>query len=354
MVLDLDNTMWDGVFREDGLEHVTRGIRVAHCYAALHLAEQGMLLALCSKNDPDAAPQLKDILARQFPELGRKIVAMRVNWQPKSSNIKSIVEELNIGMDTVAFFDDQEFERAEVAAALPSIRTFSDADLLQVGRYAPFLPASPVSAEGRQRAGSYVTEQVRRQEESKFAGADYGDFLVSCNFQLTLRRAGKADVTRIAELFERTNQQNVTLRRTGKEFIDSAVESPGWQLWCCELADKFGNYGMIGAVMVETGARTQVVELAFSCRAMGKGLEKAFLQKMGHAYREQGVAELFLPIERNDRNQGMIEIVASVGFADAGDNVLRLDLAQLPQPPVYDRWIGWQADAAGAVSGQGR
>ncbi|NHZ64916.1 HAD-IIIC family phosphatase [Massilia genomosp. 1] len=348
MVLDLDNTLWDGVFRDDGIEHITRHVRVAHCYAALHLAEQGILLALCSKNDPGNAQQLKAVLEVQFPELGRKIVAMRVNWMPKSSNIRSIVEDLNISMDSVAFFDDQPFERAEVAHALPLVRVFSDADLLQVGRYAPFLPVSPVSAEGRARAAAYVNDEERRAEQSSYAAADYEAFLVSCQFQLDLRRGGAADAARVAELFQRTNQQNITLQRTSKEFIDSVCDKPEWQLWCCELSDKFGQYGVIGAMMARTGVRTDIVELAFSCRAMGKGLEKAFLQKMAQVCRLHGATELALAYRHSDRNQGMFDLVRDAGFVDAGGSVLVLALSQLPSPMVYDRWIHWPA---GEMSG---
>lgn len=341
IVLDLDNTMWDGIFREDGVEYVTRGIRVAHCYAALHLAEQGILLALCSKNNAETAVELKNVIESQFPDLQYKIVAMRVNWLPKSENIKSIVKELNIGLDSVAFFDDQAFERAEVAHAVPQVRVFTDADLLQVGRYAPFLPKSPISTEGRARAGSYITQQTRRAAEAKYSATDFGEFLVSCEFELATRRAGRVDVLRVAELFQRTNQQNVTLRRTGREFIDSVVDSAEWHIWCCELSDKFGDYGMIGAILVEVSPSPQIVELAFSCRAMGKGLEKAFLQKLAYSYQARGVTQLRLPIQKTDKNKGMITLIKSAGFVDAGEDQLILDLRQLPTTPVYDPWVHW-------------
>ncbi|MTK11809.1 MAG: HAD-IIIC family phosphatase [Clostridiaceae bacterium] len=341
MVLDLDNTLWDGIYTEDGSDYISARLRKKYIDAAYYMACQGIIIAICSKNDPHIESDINKIFLNEYGYFWEKIISKKINWSPKSENIKEIADELNVGIDTIAFFDDQEFEREEVRNAHPSVRVFTDADLLQVPRLVDFMPSSPVSSEAKNRISSYRNEAVRRDEEKKFGSTQFEAFLISCHFELNLRRAEKNDSIRIFELLSRTNQQNITLLRTPLEFIEEKICNTEFDFWCCNLSDKFGNYGTIGAIIVdkETKKTAKMIEIGFSCRAMGKGIEKAFLQKILQNYHSEGVTIVKVNISITESNKGMIEIMKKVGFTLKNDDILVVKSGEADSK--FDAWITW-------------
>lgn len=342
VVLDLDNTLWDGVIREVGIAKIKDSLRLKFIRAAYNLSLRGIVLAIVSKNDPEVGEWLREIFSAA-PGFWNAVVATRVNWLPKSANISSIASELNIGLESIAFFDDQAYERAEVAENAKGIRVFTDADLLQAARFVPFVQAAPLSEDSFNRADLYKTERIRKEHQApSFDKEQFEKFLMASNFVLRLEIAGADHVNRVFELFLRTNQQNATLQRVSRERILHQLTQKDSTIFCCYLEDRYGSYGMIGAVLArfESPGEAVLEEVAFSCRAMGKGIEPAFLRKIA-AHVVERAERIRMKIMRSGKNGGMIDIIQRVGFQFVEDDVCVLTRGTISA--VDEPWINWAA-----------
>jgi FkbH-like protein len=335
-VFDLDGTLWSGVLREDG----PGGVAVRRSYRRIltHLARRGILLAICSKNDPGEEKHLPDLLGKG---LFGSVVAKRINWSPKSVNLRELARELNIGLDSIAFFDDNPFERAEVEANAPGVRVFTDADIPSCLERPEFEPLGEITAEGASRKEKYV-EQTER-ETAAASAESIEAFLMSCRLELTLKRPSEAEIPRMHELLQRTNQLNATLRRTSLEDLRRYYGEPDrFDVCAALLADKFGDYGLIGLGIAERDASTwSLLELAFSCRAMGKKVEHALLLELFRRAEKQAASALAIDFQPTDRNGQLRTILDGLGFQPStetnGSGVVRLvrDLraGETPPPP---------------------
>lgn len=314
-VLDLDGTLWSGVLREDG----PGGVAIRRSYRRIltHLARRGILLAICSKNDPAEEKHLPDLLGKG---LFGSVVAKRINWSPKSANIREIAHELNIGLDSIAFFDDNPFERAEVEANAPGVRVFTDEDIPSCLERPEFEPLGEITAEGASRTEKYA-EQAER-ETAAASAESIEAFLMSCRLELTLRRPSEVEIPRMHELLQRTNQLNATLRRTSLADLRRYYGEPDrFDVCAALLADKFGDYGLIGLGIAERGASTwSLLELAFSCRAMGKHVEHALLLELSRRAGENAAAALAIDFQATDRNGQLRGILDGLGFEPADGN----------------------------------
>jgi FkbH-like protein len=308
-VFDLDGTLWTGVLREDG----PAGISVRRNYVRIlgHLARRGILLSICSKNDPAEERLLPDLLGKSLFE---RIVTRRLNWQPKSLNLRQIARELNVGLDAVAFFDDSPFERAEVEANAPGVRVFRDDEILSCLEKPEFEPLGELTPEAASRAEKYV-EQAQR-ETAAASSESIEEFLKSCRLELTLRRPTESEIPRVHELLQRTNQLNATLRRTSLADLKQIYSRPDRVEMCAALlTDKFGDYGLIGLGIAERGPSAwTLAELAFSCRAMGKHVEHALLTQLAKRAALQGAQFLEIDFRPTERNQQLLAILESLRF----------------------------------------
>jgi methoxymalonate biosynthesis protein len=309
-VFDLDGTLWSGVLREDG----AAGVIVRHYLldVMLLLAARGILLAICSKNDPVEMEHLPGLLG---DALYPKIVSRHLSWAPKSAVMKNIAEELNIGLDSLALFDDSDFERAEVQANAPGVRVYTPDDIFASPNMVEFQPLGEITREGLTRTVKY-REQATRKEAEQSSGQDLTAFLKSCALRLELRPMTAGETSRVFELLQRTNQLNATLTRTSLEQLKSYVSQPErYQIRVARLSDRFGDYGLIGFAACETRSdQWQLLDLALSCRAAGRGVERALVNHLGalaHAAGAKAQVIRFLP---GPRNQQMFEILKECGF----------------------------------------
>ncbi len=341
VAVDLDGTLWTGVLREDGPE----GISIRPNYLAIleHLARRGVILAVCSKNDEVERAVLPGLLGES---LFNQIAAIKLNWRPKSENLKLLAMELNIGLDTIAIFDDNPAERAEIAANAPAVRVYSDVDLLSALDRPEFEPLGEITPEAATRALKYV-EQSQRDVASTSA-ASLEEFLRSSQLQLAIRRPGDTEVSRVFELLQRTNQLNATLRRTSHDEVLSYYAEPArYEILSAHLRDRFGDYGLIGLVFAERGPEEwRVLELAFSCRAMGKHVEQAVLLELSRRARANGCKRLVVDFHQTDRNGQMLEILRDLSFhedtvpAEAADcQQLHLVRELLDEEQPFPNWL---------------
>jgi FkbH-like protein len=267
LVWDLDDTLWDGVVLE-GDRPVPRPEAVAALKA---LDERGILHAVASRGDHEVA------LAHLAEHgLDRMFCALEVGWGPKSEAVRRIARGLNIGLDTIAFTDNDVVERAEVAAALPQVRCYPAE---QVGSLAslPEFRTGTVTAESRRRRESYLTERERTEAEQRFDGSA-AQFLASLDLELTVVPATEADLDRARELTVRTHQLNTTGITYDLDELRALCASSEHDVLVARLRDRFGDYGTVGlAVVAHLGDDAVLELLLMSCRVMSRGVGSALL-----------------------------------------------------------------------------
>jgi FkbH-like protein len=272
LIWDLDDTLWDGV--------VLEGDRPRPFPAAVNtlkaLDERGILHAVASRGD-------HAIAARHLAQhdLDGLFCLLDIGWSAKSQAIGRIATELNIGLEAVAFADNDAAERAEVTAALPMVRCYSAEQVGELPSLPEFQPRY-MTSESRERRHLYVTERHRTAAEREFAGSAQR-FLASLDLTMTVRCATEGDLARAAELTVRTHQLNTTGRLFGMDRLRELCASNCHDVLVATLTDRFGSYGTIGlAVVSHTGTDAVLELLLTSCRVMSRGVGAAFL---GHIVR---------------------------------------------------------------------
>jgi len=305
VVWDLDNTLWDGVFVDDGYNVAVREkvIKIIEDFE-----RKGIVNCICSKNDYE---DINAFLMKR--ELDKYFIIKKINWNPKSENIKDIVKRLNIGIDTVAFFDDSEYERNEVSQNAVGVRCYDIAELDDVIKRESFNP--PVSKDSSKRKEQYI-ENLKRYDEIEKNGGDIVSFLKNAEMELEIKPGCLENVDRYYEIIQRTNQLNVSVRRLTREEIIMFVESNQYDFWQIRLKDKYGDYGIVGIANINK--EKQIVEdLLFSCRAAMKMVEENFAVWMLKQYTDSNKS-LKINYMITDRNKPLIEKIESIGFKSNG------------------------------------
>ncbi|MEW2113874.1 HAD-IIIC family phosphatase [Streptomyces sp. NPDC005474] len=327
VVWDLDHTLWDGILLEDG-DVTVRPEAVAHIR---RLDELGVLHSIASRNDPEAA------MARLKQEgLDHYFLYPQIGWNPKSASVKQVAACLNIGLDAIAFVDDQPFEREEVTHAHPAVTTVDAADLDALAGEG-FTPRF-VTDESRVRREMYAGTIVRDQAEQEHAGTSE-EFLATLGMRFTIAAAQTEDLQRAEELTVRTNQLNSTGRTYSYEELDELRGSDDHLLLVASLTDRYGGYGKIGLALVELGeSHWHLRMMLMSCRVMSRGVGTVLLNHIMGLAAEAG-AGLRAEFVETGRNRMMYVTYAFAGFTEAerdGDHVvLEADLARVQSPPDY-------------------
>jgi FkbH-like protein len=330
VVWDLDDTVWPGVAIEsDGVpEPHERVLVLLDALEAL-----GIVSSVASRGDPALAPVLG-----AHPRLGGRFVAPRVAWDEKSESIERIAAALRIDLDAVAFVDEDPFERAGVAHALPAVLVLSVAELeaaVAGGRFAP----ERLTDEGRRRAAMYRDEERRGEVAAGFAGSRT-DFLRWCEMRLDVGAAEAADLDRLVELGERTHRLNSAALRAGRDDVLRWFGAGG--LVRARLADRFGDYGLVGMVAVDrsAGADWRVDLLAVSCRVEGRGVPAALLGWTMDQARRAGASGLRALYRANGRNVRLAVLLRQLGFRRAGGgDAVEFRRSLDGELPLYPEWL---------------
>lgn len=322
LVLDLDNTLWGGVIGDDGPDKIQIGreTAVAEAYTAfqeycLALRDRGVLLAVCSKNDDKIARQ-----GFQHPDSVLKLEhfsAFRANWEPKHENIRAIASELNLGVDSFVFVDDNPAEREIVAAQVPGVavpNVGSDvaqfARILQEHRY--FEPIA-LSQEDLQRAEQYAANAKREEQQARFA--NYGEYLDSLNMEAEIETFRPVYFERIAQLTNKTNQFNLTTRRCTLSEIESIANDPNHIAIYGRLTDTFGDNGLISVVIGRKEGLVLHLDLwLMSCRVLKRDMELAMLDAVAQRARAAGINELRGYYLRTAKNGMVSDHYEKLGF----------------------------------------
>ncbi|MUG92013.1 HAD-IIIC family phosphatase [Scytonema sp. UIC 10036] len=318
LVLDLDNTLWGGVIGEDGLLGIQlghEGIGLAYRefqMAALALSQRGVILAVCSKNNPDDAMAV----LREHPDTilhPEHFACMEINWEPKPENLRRIAKKLNIGLDSLVFWDDSPVEREIVSHQLPEVLVVDVPDdpsdyVAQLLELECFDTLS-VTDEDRRR-GEMYRQQVQREiylEQNQSASLE--EFYSSLEIVVTIREASDFALPRIAQLSQRTNQFNFTTRRYSENEVQALATNPNYRLYSLQLQDKFGDLGIVGAAIIreELGC-WELENFLMSCRALGRSVEDAFFAYLVDKAEQDGarLTGCFRPTQKNAPTRGFL------------------------------------------------
>lgn len=334
LVLDLDNTLWGGVIGDDGLDGIVLGegsaLGEAHLalqrYAKL-LKERGIILAVCSKNDLGVA----ESAFRDHPEmaLGRSdISAFVANWTDKAENLRAIAQQLNIGLDSLVFVDDNPVERARVRESLPMVAVpelpSDAANYVRCIADAGYFEAVSFTDEDRDRAGQYAANAER--EALRTASQGIESFLRGLDMRMEFGPVAPVDLARATQLINKTNQFNTTTRRYTAEDVVKFASSPENLTLQFRLVDRFGDNGVVSVmVMRPVVGGPDVLEIdtwVMSCRVFGRELEFEVMNVAVEFARSRGVGELradYIPTEKN----GIVsDLYGRLGFSSRPESDL--------------------------------
>lgn len=331
LIWDLDHTLWDGILSEGDEVRLRPGV-----IETIHtLDRRGILQSIASKNNHDVA-------MAKLAELGLAdyFLYPQISWGAKSQGVAQIAKSINVGLDSLAFIDDQPFERDEVTHALPAVLTLDRDELGDLGGRPEFMPRF-VTEESSQRRAMYQADISRNRAEETFAGAQE-DFLAALGLEFTLGAAREEDLQRAEELTQRTHQLNTTGYTYCYEELDAFRTSPDHLLLVAGLTDRYGAYGKIGLGLVEKSPTLWTVKLLLmSCRVMSRGVGTIMINYILNQARAEGVA-LQAEFKATDHNRMMMVTYKFAGFREAGrrDDGVTLfahDLQRVQPYPPYVR-----------------
>ena len=312
LALDCDNTLWGGVIGEDLIEGVALSPyeypgnvfwRAQQEFAGLE--RSGVLLCLCTKNNP---ADVAEVLEKHPHMVLRpdRLTIQKVNWDDKSSNLRAIAQELNLGLDSIVFLDDSAFELEGVRSQAPQVTTFqvpstlSDYPLVVSDIKALFL-AGGVSAESAAKTQQYRQKAAAESARAQFSSQE--EYLASLELKVVLARDGADGLARISELSQKSNQFNLTTRRYSVAEISDAMKRPDASVYALSVSDKFGPAGLTGVAVVRYGGEVAEIEaFLMSCRVIGRGVEFAIWPSLARDAAARGCSQVrarYMPTAKN-------------------------------------------------------
>ena len=316
IALDCDETLWQGICGEDGPEGVVidpsrRALQ--EFMVAQH--EAGMLLCLCSKNNEEDVVETFQ-LHPEMPLRLEHFVARRINWEAKSDNLRDLAAELDLGLDSFIFVDDNPEECAEVEAGRPEVLTIPLPD--RAGEIPRFLKHTwafdhlRITDEDRNRTALYTQRIERRRLERQ--ASSLAEFIASLKLEVRIDAMSPEQLPRVSQLTRRTNQMNLTTIRRSENEIRTLLRSGRAECLTVDVSDRFGSYGLTGVVIFEPGAEAiRVDTFLLSCRVLGRGVEHRVLARLGEIARERGLGRVDVPFVPTQRNRPALLFLESVG-----------------------------------------
>ena len=357
LVIDLDNTLWGGVIGEDGMSGIKLGPEYPGAAyqglqrAVLDMYRRGVILAVCSKNNPRDAMEVLEhhpgMLLRP-----KHFTALRINWNDKAENLREIALELNVGTDALGFLDDNPTEREWIRSQLPEVTVIDLPDdpmgYARALRDTPVFERLGLSVEDRERGRYYAEQRLRTKLEQGAPSLE--EFYWSLQMEVEVSLVTPGTLARVAQLTQKTNQFNLTAHRYSEQQISGMVADPGWRVYSMRVRDRFGDNGVAGVAI--THYLREVCEIdtfLLSCRVIGRTVETALLATIAEQGRMKGCQRLvgrFLPTKKNAPAR---EFYPSHGFTRAPDRdggsrwEFDLGRGQIASPPWIKRHVMMEA-----------
>jgi FkbH-like protein len=322
LAVDLDNTLWGGVIGEDGL----LGIQLGSEYPGiafsnlqrvlLDLSQRGILLAVCSKNNPAEA---MEAIEKHPAMLLRPshFAALRINWNDKAQNLREIAAELNIGIDALAFLDDNPAEREWIRNQVPEATVIDlppePMDYADALREVFVFERLTISSEDRERSRYYGEQRLR--DDSKRSASSLEEFYHSLKMQVEIAPVSPHTLARVAQLTQKTNQFNLTTRRYNEQQILAMSAQPSWRVYSVGVRDRFGDNGIVGVVIARAaGPAYEIDTFLLSCRVIGRTVETALLSFLASRASVEGATTLAGEFRHTQKNAPAAAFYSSHGF----------------------------------------
>lgn len=342
-VVDLDNTLWGEIVGEVGLRGLVLGEeRLGLAFQdfqreLLKLYDAGIILAICSKNSPEDAWEVFDrhpgmVLKREH------FAAVRINWQDKATNLRALAEELNLGLDSFVFFDDNPVEREWVGQSLPEVLVpelpKDPVERPAFLRQATFFQRITVTETDLRRAETYKAQGLRRQKQER--ATSFEEFLASLEQEVTVEPVHDGSLARAAQMCQRTNQFNLTTHRYTVADIERMRKDLAVEVYTLAVRDRFGDSGITGlGILRFEGENAEIDTFLLSCRVLGRKIEDVFLAFLAGRAHARGARHLIGHYIPTAKNRQVALFYPDRGFEMVGEGLFRLDLErqQLEAPP---------------------
>ena len=312
IVLDLDNTLWGGIIGEDGFNGIklSQNDPIGKAFIEfqkylLSLNERGIILAINSKNNLEDAMQV----IKEHPNMvlrEKHFSCLKINWNDKAINLQEIAQELNIGLDSMLFIDDDQVNRGYVRETLPEVLTIelpNDPSLyaLKLTELTDF-NVIKITDEDKKRGEMYL--QQRHRTEFQKTTTNFEDYLKKLNIKIHIKKADEFTIPRISQLILKTNQFNLTTKRYQEEDVIRFSQDEKKIVGCALIEDKFGDYGITGVFIVNKDNPEEWIIDTFllSCRVIGRGIEEGILDYIINMSKKNNVKRLignFIPTKKN-------------------------------------------------------
>ena len=325
LVLDLDNTLWGGILGEDGVE----GIKIGNTYPGsafldfqnnlLELSKSGVILTVCSKNNEQ---DVVDAWAKNpFLQIKKEQLATwRINWNNKADNIIELAKELNIGLDSMIFIDDNPTERELVKQMLPMVETpeFPKQPYLLPEFFekicSDYFQIYKLTNEDKEKLGQYKANAKRVAFQKSFTSFD--DYLKSLEIVLDIQELNAMNLSRIAQMTQKTNQFNLTTKRYTEEDIKTFASQDA-KIYCISVSDKFGDNGITGTAIVtidKANKTAHIDSFLLSCRILGKNIEAVFLNYILQQMKNTGILHVTSTFAPTAKNMQVSDFYEKNGF----------------------------------------
>ncbi len=328
LVLDCDNTLWHGVVGEIGAENLEISTPFkAIQKLALSVKKRGVLLALCSKNEES------DVWSafKETPEMLLTlddITTTRINWESKSANIRSMASELNLGLDSFVFIDDDPIQCGEVIANCPEVLVLQRPDISKISDWLDHLWVfDDVLSDDSGADRTTLYKENSKRHQLKNTASTFSDYLESLETKVTFSTINDDSISRVAELSLRTNQFNTNLQRYDELTLTEHIKAKQLNGFTVQVSDIFGNLGIVGAALWEKKeGRCKLDSFLLSCRAMGRGIEHQMISKFGELTRGH-ICDI--PVTVGERNTPARSFLSDIGAYPAPNNLTGDVLAQV-------------------------
>jgi FkbH-like protein len=316
IVLDCDQTLWKGVCGEIGAQAIEIDPpRKALQGFVVKQHDAGMLVCLCSKNNEEDVANVFEQRS-EMPLRRDHIVSWRINWRAKSENIKSLAAELQLGMDSFVFIDDDPLACAEVQATCPEVLVLQlPQELNQLPQFLDHVWAFDrllITGEDEKRTALY-RQNIERQHFRK-ESLSFADFLHSLDLKIQISELTPDYLNRVSQLTQRTNQFNCSTIRRSENEIRNLCQAGKSDCLVVDVSDRFGDYGLVGAIIFQVGAEAINVDtFLLSCRALGRGVEHRMLARLGEIARERGLGRINIIFVASGKNQPALDFLEEVG-----------------------------------------
>ncbi len=328
IVLDLDNTLWGGIVGEDGFD----GIELGHSANGkafvdfqkelLSMWNQGIILAINSKNNFDDAMKV----INEHPNMilrEKNFASLKINWNDKAKNLKEIADEINIGLNSIVFFDDDKLNRERIKQEFPEVLTIELPDdpsqFLSILKDLNDFNVLQRTEEDVKRGQMYVQQRERNEFEKEVSNID--DFLEQLDIQVKMKKSNEFLIPRISQLTLKTNQFNLTTKRYQEEEIRTFTNNDEFIVGCAQVLDKFGDNGITGVYIIKKQDKVWYIDtFLLSCRIMGRGVENGILSQILIDAKNNNIEEIQASFFPTQKNKPAENFLSDFGFKKEGQN----------------------------------